>query len=169
MTMPPPEPALTLTTALRAALPQDAQRSAPALAELLSAVVSGELTSEVAAARLAAEPALADAVRRLAGTRVSGSAGLTSFGSGSQVGDVTISGVAGRDIVINVAQPDGLSGRRFWLSAGGIVVVAVLVVGVLLQSWMAGRERIRLTRSAIAADVLTNLSNLDAQLLFVER
>jgi len=99
MTMPPPEPALTLTTALRAALPQDAERAAPALAELLSAVVSGEMTSEVAAARLAAEPALADAVRRLAGTRVSGSAGLISFGSGSQVGDVTISGVAGRDIV----------------------------------------------------------------------
>ncbi len=158
-----------LTAALRAALPHDAQRAAPALAELLSAVVSGELTSEIAAARLAAEPALAEAVRRLAGTRVSGSAGLISFGSGSQIGDVTISGVAGQDIVINVAQPGGLNGRHFRWIGGGILVIAALVVGVLFQSWSATQERVRLTRSAIAADTLTNLSNLDAQLLFVEQ
>jgi len=158
-----------LTAALRAALPQEYQQSAPAFADVLTAAVRGEITAEQAAMRLTEDQRLAETVRRLAGTRVSGGAGVVSFGAGSQTGDVTISGVAGRDIVINVAQTGGLAGRRFWLIAGGIVAVAALVVAVLLQGMGATQERIRLTRSAIAADVFTNLSNLDAQLLFVDQ
>lgn len=101
--------AIDLETELRRHLPSELHAAAPALAEVLTEASTGVITPETAQARLAASPRLANALSALQGRQVEvasadASRSVISFGSGSQMGDVTINGnVAGRDIYyINV-------------------------------------------------------------------
>jgi len=89
--------------ALRAALPAEAQQEAPGLARLLRDMSAGEISAEAARKRLDADPALAQLLRNLVGQQISVGQSAVAFGEGSQVGDVSIRDVAGRDIItVNV-------------------------------------------------------------------
>jgi hypothetical protein len=96
-----------IESALRPLLP--AGDRAAALAQLLAAVAAGALDPAQAQARLAADPALAEVLRALAGQSVTAGQSVISFGSGNQLGDVSIGDVAGRDLfklaLTVVAQP----------------------------------------------------------------
>ncbi|MBX0331536.1 formylglycine-generating enzyme family protein [Oscillochloris sp. ZM17-4] len=88
---------------LRAALPAEAQAQAPGLARLLSELADGTIRPEALGTRLAADPALAALLRSLVGQQINLGATALSFWEGSQVGDVSIRDVAGRDIItVNV-------------------------------------------------------------------
>jgi hypothetical protein len=89
--------------ALRAALPAEARSEAPDLARLLRGLASGELSPAAVHDQLDADPALAQLLRSLVGQEIQVGPSAVAFGEGSQVGDVSIRDVAGRDIItVNV-------------------------------------------------------------------
>ncbi|MBX0329651.1 PDZ domain-containing protein [Oscillochloris sp. ZM17-4] len=160
-----------LESGLSAKLPADQRAVARHLAELLAAIAEGQISQDQAQQRIATEPALAQALRALAGQHVPGAGALISFGSGSQLGDVTIGDVVGRDkieVKLDLGKP-GLGRRNMLIIGGGLALIIALTVAILLQQRGANQDRIRQTRAAINADVITNIRNLDAQLLFVQQ
>lgn len=88
----------SLETALRAALPEGQQDTAPVLARLVSKVAAGELKAEEAQAQIVADEGLKAALRALSGHEVEAGNKVVSF-EGAQTGDVKIDAVAGRDVI----------------------------------------------------------------------
>lgn len=94
-----------IESALRKALPAALYGAAPQLTQLLDAVAAGRFDAPTAQAAVATNPALAQALRALAGQRVASGTQLLSF-EGAQTGDVKIGVVAGGDVVtLNLALP----------------------------------------------------------------
>lgn len=92
--------AADIETALRQHLPAELHEGIPALARLLANAATRAMSSHEAPARIAASPDLVRPLQALAGQQVATGSALITFGAGSQVGDVTISGdVAGGSIV----------------------------------------------------------------------
>lgn len=100
-------PSPDIEAALQQHLPHELHGVASALAQAITDAMTGASSPAEAQARMAASPDLASALRSLAGREVATHGALVSFGAGSQIGDVTISGdVAGGNIVkltINVS------------------------------------------------------------------
>ncbi|MEI7769092.1 MAG: PDZ domain-containing protein [Chloroflexales bacterium] len=158
-----------LSTALSSALPADQRGGAQDLAELLAAIAQGSLAPEQAATQIAANADLSRLVRSLAGKQVPSDGALVSFGSGNQLGDVTIGDVVGgSQIKLTVNLGDAGPGRRrFLMLGGGLALIAALVVVVIVAIRSSGATQLQQTNQAIAADVLTNITNADQQLGFV--
>jgi hypothetical protein len=136
----------TLAAALAPALPAELQPRAPALAALLVELATGRLAPEVAAARLAADPALKAAFRALAGHEVASEQALLSFGSGNQFGDITIDDVIGGDqLVLNIGVPAPRLSLRDQRNRGAMLarLRAAWVDGLLAHAF-AGLGRARL-------------------------
>lgn len=158
-----------LEQALASALPADQRMVAPHLAALFAAVLEDRLTAAEVEAQFTANSQLQAALRSLAGRQITSDQAVLHFGTGSQFGDVRIGTVAGRDIVLNVSFADDRPQHRRFITLGiGIGVVALLVVAVLALINQSTQRQLRQTEAAIASDVITNLSNVDAQLGFVE-
>lgn len=85
---------------LRLLLPAEMHSAIPLLTSSLVGFINGSVLAEEAQAQLSRSTEVAAALRALAGQQVNLSSSVISFGSGSQVGDITINGnVAGRDVV----------------------------------------------------------------------
>lgn len=97
-----------ITAALRQHLPADLHSAIPSLAHILTELSNGTLRAEEAQSQLATDANLIRVLRALAGKQVEAGHSLISFGSGAQMGDVTISGdVAGGNIfklTVNIEQ-----------------------------------------------------------------
>lgn len=89
----PPSP--TLAEAVRAALPQHLHRLVePVVAYLEAAVALRDLVSDPSASA-----AVAQALTSLRGTEIPLPAGVVTFGANTNLGDVTMRDVAGRDVI----------------------------------------------------------------------
>lgn len=128
--------------ALREALPPELRAQAPALARQIIAA-----TDEAAGeAPPPAAPALAPALRALAGQELRAGQAVVSFGPGAQTGDVTISDVAGGDLVkvtlVITPERRGLGLTRARLVAAlalvALVTAALAVAYLRLPATMAG-------------------------------
>jgi hypothetical protein len=73
--------------------------AADALAGLLSELAAGRITAEQAQAQLTDTPDLLLLVQALAGQELRLDTALITFGAGSQLGDISIGDVAGRDVI----------------------------------------------------------------------
>jgi len=88
-----------LLTALHNAAPRVGYETFVKLVDLLSALMNNRLTYEQAQAVVSRDQNLVLAMKELAGKNVSVENSVLSFGDNSQVGDVTVRDMAGRDIV----------------------------------------------------------------------
>lgn len=88
--------AADIEAALRQQLPAEYHSAIPHLAQALAEASTGAVSPAEAQAAL---PGLADALRALAGREVQTNNALITFGSGNQLGNVTINDVAGRDVI----------------------------------------------------------------------
>jgi hypothetical protein len=88
--------AADIAAALRQHLPAEYHSAIPHLAQVLAEASTGAVSPAEAQASL---PGLADALRALAGREVQTNNALITFGSGNQLGAVTIRDVAGRDVI----------------------------------------------------------------------
>ena len=159
-----------LSTALAVALPADQRGGAQDLAELLAAIAQGSLAPEQVATQIAANTDLSQLVRHLAGKQVPLDGTLISFGSGNQLGDVTIGDVVGGNqikLTINLDNA-GMSRRRFLMIGGGLTLIVVLVVVTITIIQSSIHTQLQQTNRAIAADTFINLSNMDAQLVYID-
>ena len=159
-----------LSTALSAELPVDQRGGAQDLAELLAAISQGSLEPNHVATQIAARPDLSQLVRSLAGKQVPIEGGLITFGSGNQIGDVTIGDVVGGNqikLTINL-NDTGLSRRRFLMIGGGLTLIAILVVVAIVAIRLSDNFQLQRTNQAIAADTFINLANMDAQLGYID-
>lgn len=99
-----------IETALRQALSADLQGAAPSLAQILSSLLASEADAATTQQAIAADVGLRKALQVLGGQRIEASNAVISFGAGSQMGDVTITGsIAGRDVItlhVNLTQID---------------------------------------------------------------
>lgn len=155
-----------LSRAFAALLPPEQAPTAAALAEIIADLLAERISPQEAEARLAASQQTAGALQTLAGRQVALSQATISFGAGSQMGDVTIGDTAGRDIVklnVNIVAT-GAGRRQFLLIAGGLTLLAALSLVILLQFWLSWAQNQGRVNAALAADVLTNIGNLDSQL-----
>lgn len=84
---------------LRPILPDDLQPAALALAQILSAIVNGQISPAEAESGLAQDEVLRPVLQALAGREIASQSALISFGAGSQLGDVSIGDVAGHNLV----------------------------------------------------------------------
>ena len=84
--------------ALGAALPGTSAPTADALATLLTDLATGRITAEEAQAQLSAIPDLLPLAQGLAGRELQLGQALIAFGAGSQLGDVSVGDIAGRDL-----------------------------------------------------------------------
>jgi WD40 repeat protein len=89
----------TLQAALTGAPPGADPVALDRLASLLSDLIAGRVTPEAAESHLADVPDLATLIGALAGREVRLDGALVAFGAGSQVGDVAIGDIAGRDLI----------------------------------------------------------------------
>jgi hypothetical protein len=92
--MPPMLQVADIEAALRQHLPAEYYLAIPSLAQALAEASTGAVN-----AAQAALPGLADALRALAGREVQVNNALITFGSGNQLGDVTINDVAGGNMI----------------------------------------------------------------------
>jgi hypothetical protein len=98
-----PSSTTELEQALHAALPVASEAETAGLARLLRALIAGDLGPETVREQLDADPALAHLLRGLVGQQIGEGQSAVAFGEGSQVGDVSIRDVVGRDLItINV-------------------------------------------------------------------
>ncbi|MFV9506755.1 MAG: hypothetical protein AB4911_19560 [Oscillochloridaceae bacterium umkhey_bin13] len=165
----PAAPSIQLEQALSARLPADLRMTAPDLAALFAGVLSDQLTIVEVEAHLSANPQLQAALRSLAGRQITSNQAVIHFGTGTQLGDIRIGTIAGRDIVLNVNLADDRPQRRRFVMLGiGIGGVALLVLAVLVLFNQTTQRQLHQTEAAISADVISKLSNLDAQLGFVD-
>lgn len=138
-----------LEAALRAALPAQLHRHAPALAQLVADTAAGAITAEEASERLRTDIALSQLFASLAGQHVDAQGAVISFGAGSQLGDVSIQDVAGRDIIkfsVTVyespAQPAWR--RSLWAGAALILLIgSVLIIYQFVWPFLAPPPRMR--------------------------
>lgn len=96
-----------IDAALRQHLPADLHPAIPLLAQTLAEASTGAVSSAEAQARLAVNPGLADALRALQGQQVTADSTLISFGTGTQMGDISVGDVAGKDVIklhINISR-----------------------------------------------------------------
>src|SRR5215217_5514509 len=112
---------------LREALPDELRPHADALARLLADAANGALPQ--AQARFAAEPAFAAAFEALAGKRAGP---VLSFGTGNQIGEVTVGDVAGGHVL-----------KFQVLPLGGDVVRSIIVQGDRNRVFAGDYERLR--------------------------
>lgn len=92
-------PTAAIATALYDAVPQELQDAVPSMVQALADATSGAIDREVLQKRLSGNPALVRILQLLAGKEIEGNGTIISFGSGNQLGNVTIGDVAGHDIV----------------------------------------------------------------------
>lgn len=116
--------------ALREALPAELRDQAPALARQIAAAAAAETPAPA--------PELAPALRALAGQELRAGHAVVSFGPGAQTGDVTISDVAGGDLVkvtlVITPERGGIRLTRARLLVA--LALLALVVGGLAVAYM---------------------------------
>ncbi|MEI8305478.1 MAG: hypothetical protein WCF99_00300 [Chloroflexales bacterium] len=88
-----------ISRALQAALPPDQHVFAQRLAAILADAANGILSHEEARGQIATLPDAAALITSLAGQRITVDQNVLSFGKDSQIGDVSIRDVAGREVV----------------------------------------------------------------------
>ena len=89
----------SVKTALRALLPTTPHAHIATLAKLVAEAASGFISPDDVQAHLAAEPAVASLLQALAGRTIEVGTSTISFGSGNNIGSITIGKVAGRDLI----------------------------------------------------------------------
>lgn len=87
-----------IAQSLRTVLPEDTHHRVADLAALLADAASGRLAADEVRRRLAGSPDLAALLRDLADRHPPGVGSVVSIGDGSQLGDIQIGAVAGRDV-----------------------------------------------------------------------
>src|SRR3954471_5149058 len=93
--MSPPD---QVESALSGALPAASREHLARLAQLLIQVANGSLPLGDARSRIAAEPAVASLLGKLAGEAPGPGTAAISLGTGNSIGSITIGDVAGRDL-----------------------------------------------------------------------
>jgi phosphate transport system substrate-binding protein len=124
--------------ALEAVLPKEHSSQIPILAEIFSAVVQNTITPQAARERISANPDLARVLEELAGKQIATAQAILSFGEGSQLGDVAVRDVVGRDafhFTVNIYQHQNSQDKdwpdhRLWrlVVIGALAGLALLVV-----------------------------------------
>lgn len=151
---------------LYAHLPVNLHGQVPELARLLQqANQTHQGNAQVAAGAL-----LAPLLEHLRGEQVQAGSAVISFGSDNHFNDITIGDVAGGNLVkLHVTfQDNPHTTRRLRLIIAGLVMIAVLAGLVLAQNNATRTRRLAQSQQALIADVFANITNLDAQLLFVD-
>lgn len=88
----------SLETSLQATLPAGLRNTAPILAQLVAAIITGKLSAEAAQAQIAADQTLTTALHALTDREIAVGGKVISF-EGAQTGDVMIDSIAGRDVI----------------------------------------------------------------------
>ena len=95
---------LDISTALIKHIPEEQKHHIPVLARIIQDVIESSSSPEETLSKLDSLEELYPLVKALIGKQITTPTALISFGEQSSVGDVTISEVAGRDVVkINVS------------------------------------------------------------------
>ena len=166
-----------LVTSLCAQLPPDLHPHVPALARIIDeAMQRGRSASS-------ADPTLRPLLEYLTGRRIQAGQSQISFGTDNRFNNVEIGDVAGGDIFhieignviggntfqLALQVPESArTNRRLALIMGGIGVVIVLAGAILFFFARSEGQRLAQTQLALAADIATNMSNLDTQIDYAQ-
>ena len=131
--------------ALRQSLPPELRAIAAPLTVFLEDIFTGKLGNEEANGVILEIPEFRDAVRALEGHEIRSKDAVISFGSGSNLGDITINGnVAGRDIVNLSVSLNIMETPPFNLA--GVVTSFLILVAVVILVFISSDIRNSIAR-----------------------
>jgi hypothetical protein len=134
-----------LRAALGPALAGHDPAVATALVTLLADVVAGRIAADDAQHHVAAISGLSALLHELAGQELQVGRSMISFGAGSQIGDVTIGDVAGRDVIkLGVAIQQTIVSAEHAYNVRGLAnpYLGLRAFTYADRSSFAGRERL---------------------------